>query len=205
MEEISARRQILEQRTPVSRVFGISGGALTALAFAFAYSAQNDPKRWGVACQLLWMIFINSCDKPAAHNCAAFNHNPWYGIHNLQPLRNWLTNQLRYYAQAALPVAREHRQVFLTFRRHSICVQWTAMGLFACLGLITLTSNFNTTLSRWGRLRAADLVDATIAALSTMLSTEPVLIADEWYRDCRPAIVNGAAIIADLQNSNPAA
>ncbi|HSQ27207.1 MAG TPA: hypothetical protein VLM80_08775, partial [Anaerolineales bacterium] len=53
MEEILRARQILDQRTPVSRVYGISGGALTALAFAFAYSAQKDPQRWGVASSAL--------------------------------------------------------------------------------------------------------------------------------------------------------
>jgi hypothetical protein len=36
-----------------------------------------------------------------------------------------------------------------------------------------------------------------------MLSTEPVLIGDETYRDSRPAIVNAAAIVSDLHQSEP--
>ena len=201
MEEILRARQILDQRTPVSRVYGISGGALTALAFAFAYSAQKDPQRWGVASSAL-DDFYHFLHNSKSAQLRSFHHNPWYGIHNLQPLRNWLTNKLRYYAQAAVLAPNR----LPGFSDLSVPLYLCAMdrdGIFCLFGEADPQLNFQYHAVQVGPPRAADLIDATIAALSTMLSTEPVLIADEWYRDCRPAIVNAAAIIADLQKSKP--
>ena len=47
----------------------------------------------------------------------------------------------------------------------------------------------------------APAIDALISTLSTMLSTEPGLVNGEWYRDCRPAIVDGGAIIDALEQA----
>lgn len=101
MDEILCARKILEQRTPVSTVYGLSGGALTALAFALAYSAQNDPRRWGAAESAL-DVFYDFLRDAKSRDLRRLNPNPWYGIYNLEPLRTWLANQLRYYAQAAV-------------------------------------------------------------------------------------------------------
>jgi len=59
---------------------------------------------------------------------------------------------------------------------------------------------------RVGPPRDAPLLDALLAALSTMLSTEPVQIGDgdrDWYRDCRPAIVDAGAIVSNLEAEHP--
>ena len=44
----------------------------------------------------------------------------------------------------------------------------------------------------------APAIDALISTLSTMLSTEPGLVNGEWYRDCRPAIVDGVRLSMPL-------
>lgn len=201
MEEILRARELLEQGTLVTRVYGISGGALSALAFTLAYSAQNNPQRWGVASSAL-DDFYQFLRNAKSAQLRKFNRNPWYGIHNLQPLRNWLTNQLRYYAQAAV-LAPNRLPGFSDLSAPLYLCAMDHDGTFCLFGETDPQLTFQYHAVQVGPPRTAGLVDATIAALSTMLSTEPVLIDDEWYRDCRPAIVNGAAIIADLEKSKP--
>jgi len=49
----------------------------------------------------------------------------------------------------------------------------------------------------------APLLDALIAGLSTLLSTDTNTVNGLWRFDCRPAIVDAGAIVADLQSADP--
>jgi hypothetical protein len=61
---------------------------------------------------------------------------------------------------------------------------------------------------RVGPPRDAPILDAAVAGLSTLLSTEPILVRGRadggtWLRDARPAIVDAGAIVADLEAGDP--
>jgi predicted acylesterase/phospholipase RssA len=49
----------------------------------------------------------------------------------------------------------------------------------------------------------ASLVDAVIAAVSTLLSTRPSTVNGKYYYDARPAIVDAGAIVSDLEAKDP--
>lgn len=196
LEEILHAREILKQSVQVKRVFGVSGGALTALAFTLTYSAHTDPDHWGAAATAL-DDFYSFLQDAKSRQIRSVNPNPWYGIYNLQPLQNWLHNQLRYYAQAAVST----HQALPKFSDLRLPLYQCAIdhdGTFSFFGQPDPDLTFQYHAVQIGPPKDAEILDATIAALSTMLSTVPVCIGDEWYRDCRPAIVNSAAIVADL-------
>lgn len=128
--------------------------------------------------------------------CRRLNLNPWHGAFNLKPLRAWLE---RWLSAHDLPA---------NIRASSL-----AIPLYICVGDrdATLTIfgpvddelQFKYGFVRVGPPQDAGLVDALIAAVSTSLSTEPVSVNGEWYRDVRPAITDGRAIIADLEAGDP--
>ena len=49
----------------------------------------------------------------------------------------------------------------------------------------------------------ATLLDALIAGLSTLLSTDAQMVNGAWRFDCRPSIVDAGAIVADLEAADP--
>ncbi len=201
LDEMLRARKILEQRTPVSTIYGLSGGALTALAFALAYSAQNDPRRWGAAESAL-DDFYDFLRDAKSRNLRRLNPNPWYGVYNLAPLRTWLTNQLRYYAQAVVASVNS----LPDFADLAIPLYLCAMdrdGTFTAFGPPNPDLKFHYHAVQVGPPKVASMIDAVTAALSTVLSTEPTCIGNDCYRDCRPAIVNAAAIVSDLHRSDP--
>jgi len=46
LNELEWAKGLLGQNLPIRRVYGVSGGALVALAFALNYAAQKEPERW---------------------------------------------------------------------------------------------------------------------------------------------------------------
>ncbi len=201
LEELQRARSLLEEKTPVERVYGLSGGALTALAFALARSAQIHPRTWSAASSAI-DDFYAFLYRARSRNLRAKNLNPWYGVNNLNPLRRWLEQRMLYYSQAAmlskgsaLKISDIPFPLYLCSMDHD--------GRFTPFGLPQEDFHFQYFAIQIGPPKDAPLVDAVIAALSTMLSTEPVLIHGDYQRDCRPAIVSGAAIIADMQGSDP--
>jgi len=201
LEELQRARSLLDEKTPFERVYGLSGGALTALAYALARSAQLHPRTWSAAATAIEDMY-SYLMHTRSRNLRRFNLNPWYGVHNLNPLRRWLEQRLLYYSQAAslqkstpLKVSDIPFPLYLCSMDHD--------GRFIPFGPLQEAFQFQYFTKHIGPPKDAPLVDALMAALSTMLSTEPVLIHGDWQRDCRPAIVNAAAIVADMQDCDP--
>ncbi len=49
LDELEWAKQLRHDQMPVQRVYGVSGGALVALAFSLSLAAQHDQARWGGA------------------------------------------------------------------------------------------------------------------------------------------------------------
>jgi len=201
LDEIAQAQRLLEEQVDVGRIYGLSGGALVALAFALGLAAQRDPETWGPAADALddLAAFLDSA---RSRDIRRYNLNPVHGPFNLHPLRRWLNDRLVAYA------GRDDLSLSALGVPLYLCaMDWD--GVLTLLGPTDPSLHFQYHWVHVGPPRDAGIVDATIAALSTMLSTEPVLVADpehpegEWLRDCRPAIVDAGAIVADLEAGDP--
>lgn len=194
--------EALEHEHPeIERIYGLSGGALVAVAFALRRAAQLDPDTWGRAANAL-IDFAGFLRQASRRDLRAFNRNPAYGIWNLGPLRHWVAAHLFAYAG--------RNDVLLSDL--GVPVYLGAIdedGVLTWLGPPDDSAQFAYEHVRIGPPRDAILVDALQAALSTMLSTSPVWLPGrdgrpgQWLRDARPAVVDAGAILADLEAAEP--
>lgn len=195
LEELESATELLKEKNSIQRVFGISGGALVALAFSLQLSAQREPARWGRAIKAL-NEFHDFLSKARSHQIRAFNLNPTFGRSNLHPLKRWLQKKLAQYIGkpeikfAELPV----RLYFGTLQTNSE---------FTLFGPTDDSMQMDYQFVHIGPPEDTDIINACIAALSTPLSTIPVLVNEKWCFDCRPAIADAGAIIADLLKADP--
>jgi predicted acylesterase/phospholipase RssA len=199
--EFEAAERLLCDGAEVGRVYGVSGGALVALAFGLTLAAQRDPTRWSKAEAALG-DFGRFLRRARSRHVRALNLNPLYGPFNLNPLRRWVSERLRAYAgRDDLVLSALGVPLYLC------AMDWD--GVFTLFGPKDEGLQFQYHWVRVGPPRDVLIVDALIAALSTMLSTEPALVVsdgdpkDEWFRDCRPAIVDTGALVTDLEAQDP--
>jgi predicted acylesterase/phospholipase RssA len=195
LDEIAWARDLAQSGRAADRVYGVSGGALTALAFALQRSASLAPARFSGGAQALAAL-ASYLERARSGDIRRFNLNPLYGAFNLNPLRRWVTDWL-----ATCGASGSLRLGDLPIR------------LYLCAGdrdaTLTLFGPADESLRfeyGWvmvGPPRDAPVVDALIAAVSTSLSTEPALVQGEWFRDCRPAVADARAIITDLEAASP--
>jgi hypothetical protein len=195
LEELRWADKLLSEQTPIGRIYGLSGGALAALAFGLVLSARLAPADWSAAKPAL--ADLNAFLASARWwNLRGLNLNPKYGPSNLNPLRRWITQQLRVYS------GREH----LLLSDLPVPVYLAAAdqeGTFTLFGPPDKRLKCLYQFVPIGPPQDAPVVDALIAALSTMLSTEPAHVNGCWYRDCRPMVVDAGALVADLEAADP--
>jgi len=191
--EIQYAKNILSNHIKPIRIYGLSGGALVAFAFGLALVAREDPIRWGKAQKALdefseFLYYAHS------HNIHSFNINPLYGIFNLHPLRKWIAGRIKKYInQDDFLLSELGIQLYICAMNRD--------GTFSIFGPSNPNLTFIYQHVQVGPPIDAPVIDALIAALSTLLSTEPGLVNGEWYRDCRPAVVDGGAIIDSLEQA----
>ena len=198
LDEFEWAERLHREHRQVGRIYGVSGGALVALAFALSLAAERDPQRWGQASTAL-ADFAGFLGRAHSRHIRGWNFNPAYGFYNLRPLRRWLAGRLRAYAGRDDVLLSE-----LGVPLYLCAMDWDAtLTLF---GQPDAALQFQYSWVRVGPPRDAPALDAALAALSTMLSTEPVRIGDaetDWFRDCRPAVVDAGAIVYNLESLDP--
>src|SRR4030067_2650248 len=197
LDEVAWARELAQGDQVVDRVYGGSGGALTALAFALQRSAALEPARLADAASALNEL---AAFLPRARNrdIRRLNLNPVYGPFNLKPLRGWVTRWLATCGGGSSLGLSELPC------RLSLCAA-ARYAPFTLFGPTDEALQFEYGWTRVGPPRDAPAVDALIASLSTCLSTEPALVQGEWFRDCRPAVADARAIIAELEAASPRA
>jgi len=89
VRELERAEALLKEDKPIGRIYGVSGGALTATAFALALAAKKDPQKWGRASAAI-KDFHDFLAGARSGQIRSLNLNPWYGRSNLKPLRKWL-------------------------------------------------------------------------------------------------------------------
>jgi hypothetical protein len=143
----------------------VSGGALTALAFALGQSAALDPRRFGGVADALEHL-ASFLRRARSRDLRSLNPNPLYGLFNLGPLRRYMERWL---------VARLGRKDLalseLPLRLYLCAADRDAT--FTLFGAPDDALQFEYGFVRVGPPRDAPMLDALIAALSTSLSTGP--------------------------------
>ncbi len=194
-KELDWAQSLLDKEETPSRVYGISGGALPALAYSLSLAGKYDPQKWGKATDVI-QVFSAFLHQASSSKIRSLNRYPRWGIYNLNPLRRWIELRLNEVGQSkdtlisALPI------------RLYICAM-DKEGTFTLFGKPDDSLQFDYQFAHVGPPQDAPIPDALIAALSTLLSTAPAQVNGAWYRDCRPAFSDAGAIIADLESSNP--
>jgi predicted acylesterase/phospholipase RssA len=200
VKELERAEALLKAGTPVGRVYGVSGGALTATAFALALAAKKDPQLWGKAAEAV-SDFRKFLAASHGWQIRSFNLNPWYGRSNLNPLRKWLEKKLKYYCSCT-PGAAGGTPLQLKVSDLGVPLYICTMdrdAIFTMFGPPDDTLQCPYQFMRMGPPQDAPLIDAVIAAVSTLLSTSPSTVNGKYVYDCRPPIVDAGAIVADLE------
>lgn len=195
LSELDRAKQIIEAGQPVGRIYGVSGGALTAMAFGLALSARRDPQKWGKAAGAISDL-RNFLQKARSSQVRCLNLEPLHGLFNLNPLRRHLNGLLKKYTGRS-----DWRISDLSVPVYICTIDRDA--IFTMFGAPDESLQCDYQFVHLGPPRDALLVDAVIAAVSTLLSTSPSLVNGRWVYDCRPPIVDAGAIVADLEAADP--
>lgn len=195
LKELDWAEKLLDEAVEPGRIFGVSGGNLTALAYGLALAARKSPQTWGKA-QTAVSDFRQFLSRAHSRDLRRLKLNPQYGFYTLQPLRRWVAARLRTYT------GRDDWHL-------------SDLGLPLYLCAIDQDAIFYMYGSPDDSLQCgyhyvhipppqdAPLLDALVAGLSTLLSTDAIRVNGAWRFDCRPAIVDAGAIVADLEAADP--
>lgn len=202
VRELDRAQALLDENKPIGRVYGVSGGALVAMAFALALAAKKDPQKWGKASTAM-KDFRSFLSKARGWQIRSLNLNPMYGRSNLDPLRRWLEKKLKYYFDGGPDIINETLLLIsdLGIPLHICTIDKEA--IFTMFGPTDESLQCDYQFMHMGPPQDAPLVDAVIAAVSTLLSTRPSTVNGKYVYDTRPAIVDAGAIVADLETKDP--
>jgi hypothetical protein len=195
LAEFRRAERLLQNTAAVGRIYGVSGGALPALAFSLALSARLEPHRWQPATDAL-RDFATYLQQSPSRAIRSFNLNPAYGPFNLNPLRQWILARMMAYTGKSGSLLSE-----LPVPLYLAALDWDATFTLFGPPDSRLQSPYH--FGSIGPPQDAPVVDALVASLSTILSTSPATVNGAWYRDARPAVVDAGAIVADLESADP--
>lgn len=202
VSELDRAQAFLDENKPVGRIYGLSGGALVALAFTLALAAKKDPQRWGKASSAV-KDFRNFLSKARGWQIRTFNINIWYGRSNLDPLRRWLEKKLKYYYDGGPDIIGETPLLISDLGIPLYICTIDRDAIFTMFGPYDNALQCDYQFKHVGPPQDAPLVDAAIAAVSTLLSTSPSIVNAQYVYDCRPPIVDAGAMVADLEAADP--
>lgn len=200
LKDFELARRLDGDGTPVGRLYGNSSGALAALAHGIVVTARARPHRFSPQAATALDDFESFFRTTSSRNIRRINwRGILYGVYNLDPLKRWLAGRLRAYTGLDDDVAH------FTFADLCIPVYLCAEdkdGFPVFFGppddsLKAVYNNCST------RIENAPVLDACLAALSTMLSTDAYPVNGHYYKDSRPAFPDISAFVLDMESSDP--
>jgi len=202
VRELDRAQALLNENRPAGRIYGVSGGALAAMAFGLALAAKKDPQKWGKASTAV-KDFRNFLSRARGCQIRSLNLNPWYGRSNLNPLRRWLEKKLKYYYGGDPGITDETPLLISDLGVSLYICTINRDAIFTMFGPPDDSLQCDYQFTHVGPPQDAPLVDAVIAAVSTLLSTSPSAVNGQYVYDCRPPIVDAGAMVADLETTEP--
>lgn len=199
LTDFELAHHLITDKIPVGRIYGSSAGALAAIAHGIVLSARAAPDRFTPEAAGALTEFEAFFRRAVGRRIYRLNWRGLkYGFFNLDPLRRWLAGRLRAYtgledissftlADLALPVYlcvtdRDAYPVFfgpenpeLHFAYHNCTI----------------------------RTENGPLLDALIAALSTLLRADAYPVNGHYYKDGRPVFADISAMVLDMESADP--
>lgn len=195
IKELEWAQSLLDQGVEPGRIFGVSGGNFAALAFGLELAARRSPQTWGKAAGTV-AEFRQFLGNAHSSHIRSLKLNPKYGFYTLKPLRWWVT----YYLSAR--TGRADWKVSDLNVPLYLC-SLDSGAFFRMYGPPDESLQCDHGFVHIDPPQDAPLLDAWIAGLSTLLSTDAQTVNGEWRFDCRPGIVDAGAMVADLQAADP--
>jgi len=202
VSELDRAQALLDENKPIGRIYGVSGGALTAMAFGLALAAKKDPQKCGKASTAVKDL-RNFLSGARGWQIRSLNLNPMYGRSNLDPLRRWLEKKLKNYYNGGPGIISETPLLISDLGIPLYICTINRDAIFTMFGSPDDSLQCDYQFTHVGPPQDAPLVDAVIAAVSTLLSTSPSTVIGQYVYDCRPPIVDAGAMVADLETSDP--
>ena len=202
VNELDRAQALLDENKPAGRIYGVSGGALVAMAFGLALAAKKDPQKWGRASTAVTDL-RDFLARARGWQIRSLNLNPMYGRSNLDPLRRWLEKKLKNYYNGGPGIISETPLLISDLGVPLYICTINRDAIFTMFGPPDDLLQCDYQFKHVGPPQDAPLVDAVIAAVSTLLSTSPSAVNGQYVYDCRPPIVDAGAMVADLETSDP--
>lgn len=199
LSDFALAHEVIAEKIPIGRVYGTSGGALAALTHCLVISVEQVPGHFAPQTANALEDFAGFLRRAKSWHIRRLNW--WgmrYGFYNLKPLRRWLSDQLRLYTGV---------DNLDTFRLSDLavplylCVQ-DRNGYPVFLGPDdeSLQAEYHSCATR---IEDAPVLDATMATLSTMLSTDAYAVNGAYYKDGRPVYADISAYVLDMEADDP--
>ncbi|MBN1428553.1 MAG: patatin-like phospholipase family protein [Anaerolineae bacterium] len=196
LEDFALAQRIDAQDIPIGRIFGNSSGALVAVAHGIVLSARAHPDRFTPQATSALADFVDFFRRAKSRHLRRLNwRSLFYGFYNLDPLKRWLAARLRAYAgRDDLTLADLSVPVYL-------CVgDRDARPVFFGPPDDTLRADYHDCSTRFEN---APILDACIAALSTLLSTDAHPVNGHYYKDGRPVFADISPMVLDMEAGDP--
>jgi predicted acylesterase/phospholipase RssA len=199
LADLRMARRLDADGVAIGRIFGNSSGALVAVAHGIVLAARAVPGRFTPQAAGALADFEGFFRSAKSRHVRQLNwRGMFYGFYNLDPLRQWLAERLKAYTGLddvsgfTLSNLQPPTAIYL-------CTQ-DKDGFPVFFGppdgrLHATYHNCST------RIEDAPVVDACIAAVSTMLSTDAHRVNGHYYKDGRPAFPDISAIVLDMEAS----
>ena len=199
LKDFEMARRLDAEGVPIGRIYGNSSGALVALAHGLVLTARVQPDRFTPQAINALADFEAFFRTAKSRDIRRLNwRGTKYGVYNLDPLKRWLTQRLKAYT------GRDDVPGF-TFTDLSVPVYLCTEdkdGYPVFFGppdenLRAVYHSCST------RIENAPVVDACLAALCTMLSTDAYPVSGHYYKDGRPAFADISATVLDMEDADP--
>jgi predicted acylesterase/phospholipase RssA len=195
-QDFAFAQELDARGTAPGRLYGNSSGALVALAHGIALAARSNPAMFTPQATHALSDFAAFFQGVRGGQIRRINwRGLQYGIYNLRPLHAWLRDRLTAYTgRSDIMLSELGVSVYLcTQDRDGFPVFFGPPAP----GLEAIYHNCRT------RVEDAPAADACIAALCTMLSTEPGLVNGHYYKDGRPAFPDISGMVLDMEAADP--
>ena len=208
LKDFEMARRLDAEGAPIGRIYGNSSGALVAVAHGILLAARAQPQRFtpqaANALADFEAFFRKATSRPLKGICDDIRRINWrgiqYGFYNLDPLKRWLSGRLQAYTGrddvSGFTLADLSVPVYL-------CVEdKDGFPVFFGPPDDNLRAAYHSCSTR---TENAPVVDACLAALSTMLSTDAYRVnplkgtsGGHYYKDGRPALADISAYVLDM-------
>lgn len=196
LNDLEMAQSLNAERIPIGRIYGNSSGALAAVAHGIVLSARANPDRFTQQAVHALEDFEAFFRRARSRQIRRLNwRGMLYGFTNLNPLKRWLADRLRAYAgRDDLTFSDLDTPVYL-------CVgDKDAYPVFLGPPDDTLQADYHNCRTR---IEDAPVLDALIAALSTLLSTDAHRVNGHYYKDGRPVFTDISPMVLDMESSDP--